>query len=461
MAELKNRSTAFDVAALLARYIPNLDKKYRHGWHNRSNVHVLELKWREQLLGALVRVVPQEYRECSAQKNQKKPEVVALFINKGERAVIERAVVLDIAGLVFDDYVSMSDAKVTVPATPLPIPVFHVQYPHRSPCEHDNKKGQMIRAFVISTAGFTAVGGIYPLRMQERAMREVKKTYTRLSWRASKRSYRMLFVAIERHTEEVSPPTGCPFDSPCDRYDYTCHRITTIVEVTRKKQTEIKDYRVIAIKRTEPTLADLKKDDTGNTLYDCEKIYGKPPAPAKVPAALAAPAKAPPAPDRALAEGAKVPAAPAAPAKAPGAPAAPVKALAAPAANPLASILNLTTADVRLAALAKQAITGGLDRALVARRLNTRGMRFYRKKQHARANAAFELSHTLQPAYVFPIYNRASVAGLQKDATTALTWLRKLKKLKSAGARAFLKKARTDRDFDPVRSTPQFQAFFR
>jgi len=87
-----------------------------------------------------------------------------------------------------------------------------------------------------------------------------------------------------------------------------------------------------------------------------------------------------------------------------------------------------------------------------AKQQNTVGFRLYKKKQYKKAGHFFELSHCIFPQYATPIYNRACVAGLQKDAKTAAIWLNKLNVLGTPKAKKSLLKALKDTDLDLVRN---------
>jgi hypothetical protein len=97
----------------------------------------------------------------------------------------------------------------------------------------------------------------------------------------------------------------------------------------------------------------------------------------------------------------------------------------------------------------------------VARQLNTRGMRLYKLRRLGRAAAAFELAHATDPRHELPIYNRACVAGLQRDAAAAAAWLGKLRQLGTGRAAKLLRGARRDRDFTAVRGAAAFKAVVR
>jgi len=99
--------------------------------------------------------------------------------------------------------------------------------------------------------------------------------------------------------------------------------------------------------------------------------------------------------------------------------------------------------------------------AIAARQQNTLGFRQYKKKKYKKASHHFEFSHSIYPRYETAIYNRACVAGLQKDARTAMVWLKKLKALGTERAKKSLKKALKDKDFDPVRGDPDFNQLLK
>jgi len=123
----------------------------------------------------------------------------------------------------------------------------------------------------------------------------------------------------------------------------------------------------------------------------------------------------------------------------------------------LASLLEPTTPDLQVALVAKGLLSNGEDRNVVAKKLNTRGMKFYKVKAFDRAVFAFELSHSTDPGYELAIYNRACVAGIQQQPELAADWLKKLKVIGTQKAQKALKKAKTDRDFNPVRGSPAFR----
>ena len=102
----------------------------------------------------------------------------------------------------------------------------------------------------------------------------------------------------------------------------------------------------------------------------------------------------------------------------------------------------------------------------VSQTLNTRGMRFYKAKDYARADAAFALAMDFgwSPK---PAYNRACVAALRGDADTAAWMLWEILYTRGEGDYAFefeptavkqALRALADKDFTGVRSAPMVGA---
>jgi len=123
----------------------------------------------------------------------------------------------------------------------------------------------------------------------------------------------------------------------------------------------------------------------------------------------------------------------------------------------IAALLDPETPDENIRIIANGLIARGTNKELVAKKLNTRGMKFYKVKAYNRAVFAFELSHSTDPSYELAIYNRACVAGIMGDAKLAADWLGRLKRVGTPKARKALRKAQTDHDFDSIRRTPVFK----
>jgi hypothetical protein len=132
--------------------------------------------------------------------------------------------------------------------------------------------------------------------------------------------------------------------------------------------------------------------------------------------------------------------------------------------------LDPTTPDADLRPLALAArVTPRLWRLSeqIPVQLNKRGMRFLRARKLTRAAIAFELAADLDEFAVLPFYNRACVAGLQRDAATAVLWLWKLALAHGMYGRPtgteegskLLKRPRLDKDLDGIRQSDELRAF--
>jgi hypothetical protein len=130
-----------------------------------------------------------------------------------------------------------------------------------------------------------------------------------------------------------------------------------------------------------------------------------------------------------------------------------------PASVTLATLLDTNLPDAKLAVTAAKLVAQSESKRAVSSKLNTRGLRFYKSKLWFPAITAFETAHSIDPKFEFPVYNRACVAGLQKDASGAVVWLTKLKLLGTVKAKRMLLKAKKDSDFDRVRSSKVFKTF--
>lgn len=398
------KSTVFKVRELLLKHMPDLEQTVP----KLASVELLQIKKGGVLVAALVRLLPRGYKRC-AEDNKATPTSAALFISRDggkESLALSVEVVSD------DLPLSGKSLKVELPDTPLDIPVFYVQYPYSGEtCEEggaDFTQGTMVQVYIIAPLGVEQLGDTYPDSTSTSVPGNDRTSSMDLDWLAGKQAGTMYLAAILQDSEETTPCTGDPDDnSPDCQQTYTCKQTTTVFAVTRKESREIDRDKLAALKLREPALARLTPDYTGDTRRACRRILGDPATPVK---------------------------------------------------KPGAALLDLSTPDASLPELARAMIKGGVTAAVVAKKLNSRGMRLYKKKQYSRAAVAFELSHKNDPSRVYPIYNRACMAGLLKDAPGAVAWLKKLEKLGTGNAKTFLRKAQKDRDFDPVRDTPQFKA---
>ena len=127
----------------------------------------------------------------------------------------------------------------------------------------------------------------------------------------------------------------------------------------------------------------------------------------------------------------------------------------------LSAIIDTDTPDTQLQRITTILVATGIEREVVAEKLNARGKKLRNASFFRRAATAFELSHTTDLKYVPPIYNRACVAALQKDFMLAVAWLTKLQKLRTRKARRQLRKVAKDSDFDGIRDTEEFKQFTR
>jgi hypothetical protein len=111
--------------------------------------------------------------------------------------------------------------------------------------------------------------------------------------------------------------------------------------------------------------------------------------------------------------------------------------------------------------------------------LNQRGMSFYKRKEFARAAYAFEEASANPPVSVLDVsinplavYNRACVAGIQRQPAEAVYWLSKLlewgptqeggnycNSSASPQSLALLKRLLSDRDLASIRSSAVFKTF--
>jgi len=123
----------------------------------------------------------------------------------------------------------------------------------------------------------------------------------------------------------------------------------------------------------------------------------------------------------------------------------------------IAALLDPATPNENIRIITNGLIARGTNKELVAKKLNTRGMKFYKVKAYNRAVFAFELSHSIDSTYELAIYNRACVAGIRGDAKLAADWIGRLKRVGTPKARKALRKAQTDQDFDSIRRTPVFK----
>src|SRR5512137_2454717 len=89
----------------------------------------------------------------------------------------------------------------------------------------------------------------------------------------------------------------------------------------------------------------------------------------------------------------------------------------------LEDLLDLSLPQARVSALVQQLLSRRQRLRQVASTLNTRGMRFYKKKDWSSAAQAFELAYQTDAKAALPVWNRACVAGLLVDATGAVGWL--------------------------------------
>jgi hypothetical protein len=121
----------------------------------------------------------------------------------------------------------------------------------------------------------------------------------------------------------------------------------------------------------------------------------------------------------------------------------------------MAAISSGATPDDQLTRIATALVAQGTAKITVAKTLNTRGMRLYKAMIYDRAAAAFEAAYAItEAAYLTPVYNRACVAGLERDAAKAAEWLKKLSALGTPEAKKLVAGAKKDKDLDGVRSDP-------
>ncbi len=134
---------------------------------------------------------------------------------------------------------------------------------------------------------------------------------------------------------------------------------------------------------------------------------------------------------------------------------------------PLDRLLSPDVADADLPSLvAVQSACEPPPSDRVAQTLNTRGMRFYKTKDYARADTAFALADR-SGGGTKALYNRACVAALRGDAVAAAWMLWRLLYRRSDDSKEFLFEpasmkqalhALTDKDFSSVRSSPLVEA---
>jgi len=126
----------------------------------------------------------------------------------------------------------------------------------------------------------------------------------------------------------------------------------------------------------------------------------------------------------------------------------------------LADLLNLKLAHDVVVGHADALVRAGSSPMEVAKELNARGFRLYKKKDYKAAGQAFEAAHKIESSYELPVLNRAGVAGLDGDAATCVKWLKILKEIGTPKAKKLLTVQVTkDHDFDKVRNAAEFKAF--
>ena len=135
-------------------------------------------------------------------------------------------------------------------------------------------------------------------------------------------------------------------------------------------------------------------------------------------------------------------------------------------ARRLDALLNLALKDDELAALIERLLNAGAYHSDLGDKLNTRGMRLYKRGDYSAATQSFEWANELNYSHPKAAFNRAALAGRAGDALSTVYWLWRLRFMHiddyhpgSEETEALIAKSRKDPDFEPVRQAPEYRAF--
>lgn len=92
-----------------------------------------------------------------------------------------------------------------------------------------------------------------------------------------------------------------------------------------------------------------------------------------------------------------------------------------------------------------------------AKKLNSKGLRAYKKKRYSQAVSLFKQSLKQDPFYVKAKYNLACNQALLGDADSSIRTLLELQSWEDFEAQSSFQKARTDRDFSRLHNDPRFR----
>jgi tetratricopeptide (TPR) repeat protein len=97
----------------------------------------------------------------------------------------------------------------------------------------------------------------------------------------------------------------------------------------------------------------------------------------------------------------------------------------------------------------------------LARFNNGIGLAYYKKKNFSLASKFFVYAVELNGNYARGIFNAACMFSLQKNVNMTLKYLNRLKSLKTKNAKKYMRLIKKERDFNPVRSHPDFMKFVK